>query len=858
MARVEATGFSGGIWCLWKRNQMAMEVVSTSSYCILLKVINPKADNAWLLLVIYGSPQARLGENLPWYVIGNFNTVLYEHEKLGGAPVNRYSCDKFAQCIEECNLVENCGIWIRLETHREENLQRYFKFLGPWLQHPDFHEQVRNAWRDGDSWMENMKRLTNDLRAWNKDCFGNMSRRNTHFFHQTKLIRRRGNKIDALLDDNGVWIHEENTIRSLLVCFYQRLYSTSGPRTQALATVSTYPPMSSDDLAMMSAQVSMEEVRKALFSMGNYKAPGPDGFHPLFFKAKWEILGPSIYNFVTDVFSNPALISMVNQTTLTLIPKAKGNDPSHASDFRPIALCNVIYKIVTKVIANRIKGILPKLISLNQSSFISGRSTFDNSIVLQEIVHSLSYMTGKKGYMVVKLDLQKAYDKMEWSFVLQSMELLGIPPNLISIIQSCLSTINMCINWYGRHSNNFSTSCGLRQGDPLSPYLFVIALERLSHSISDAVNDGLWCPLKIGLGGPSISHLMFADDILLVAEATDQQANHIKQILDVFCSCSGQRVNFNKSKIFYSRNVAPNMASMICSTLGVEETKDLERYLGFPIIVGRKSKAAYSFIIDKVQSKLTGRKARSLSLAGRVTLAQNVIMSMPNYVMQTCCIPASICDKVERLCRNFIWGTTSEARRCHLLSWDTICRPKEEGGLGFRSLRMVNICYMLKLGWNLVVNQDALWVRVMRSKYDCGGLMLPNVRCGSRASHIWREIARSWNLVEQSVAWVVRNGQTVRFWQDRWVHGLGHLSDLAAEIPSDEWDFLVSDYVAEAEWNWTKLKQLLPADKIASIKPPCQGAEDFPVWSHSKDGFFTIKTAYQFLYADNINREPPI
>lgn len=121
------------------------------------------------------------------------------------------------------------------------------------------------------------------------------------------------------------------------------------------------------------------EIRRALFSMGNYKAPGPGGFH-LIFKTNWELLGPSIYEFVCQAFSNPLVLGDVNQTLLTLILKVV--DPTGAVDFRPIALCNVIYKIVTKVLANRIKAFLPHIISPNQSSFISGRNTTDNCIIL--------------------------------------------------------------------------------------------------------------------------------------------------------------------------------------------------------------------------------------------------------------------------------------------------------------------------------------------------------------------------------------------------------------------------------------------------------------------------------------------
>lgn len=177
-------------------------------------------------------------------------------------------------------------------------------------------------------------------------------------------------------------------------------------------------------------------------------------------------------------------------------------------------------------------------------------------------------------------------------------------------------------------------------------------------------------------------------------------------------------------------------------------TNDLSSYLGVIIITCRNGKDAYAFIIDKVRSKLTGWKAKSLSFAGMITLAHSCIMSIPMYVMHSTSLPASICDEVEKLCRDFIWGSTFESIKCHLVSWEFICRPKEEGGVGFRSLRMVNTCYMMKLGWDLIINGETLWVRVTRAKYNRGNLLIPNVRCDSKVSHIWRGIYSAWNLVE--------------------------------------------------------------------------------------------------------------
>lgn len=203
---------------------------------------------------------------------------------------------------------------------------------------------------------------------------------------------------------------------------------------QHLHSASSYPPIAESDFQHLGAPVSFDEVRLALFSMGNYKAPCLDGFHPIFFKAKWEVLGPSIFAFVQQIFVVPSMIGDINHTFLTLIPKIV--EPTKPYDFRPVALYNVIYKIVTKVLCNRIKPILSSIISLFQTSFIAGRNATDNATILLEVVHAIQLMAGRRRYMVIKFDLAKAYDKMEWSFICESLDLLHFPGHISDHIQA--------------------------------------------------------------------------------------------------------------------------------------------------------------------------------------------------------------------------------------------------------------------------------------------------------------------------------------------------------------------------------------------------------------------------------------
>lgn len=166
------------------------------------------------------------------------------------------------------------------------------------------------------------------------------------------------------------------------------------------------------------------------------------------------------------------------------------------------------------------------------------------------------------------------------------------------------------------------------------------------------------------------------------------------EILETFGSFSGQTINKGKSCVLFSPNTPSSIASAVSSQLGIARTENLGRYLGIPILSGRKGKEDFSFPVDKVRGKLTGWKASNLSQPVRISLAQSCLFNIPNYVMQMCKLPAWVCDYIEKLCRDLIWGSTPEARKNHLISWETICKPKEDGGLCFHSLRMLDEAWM--------------------------------------------------------------------------------------------------------------------------------------------------------------------
>jgi hypothetical protein len=308
----------------------------------------------------------------------------------------------------------------------------------------------------------------------------------------------------------------------------------------------------------------------------------------------------------------------------------------------------------------RLKEYIPMLVSPYQAGFVPGRSIHENIVVAQEMIHSMHNMKGKKAYFAIKVDLSKAYDKLNWEFIWRILQEIGIPHKMMNVIMHSVTSVETNVKWNGARADYFRPQRGIRQGDPISPYLFVLCIDKLSHLIMHAVETGEWRAMKAGKNGPVISHLMFADDLLLFGEATEHQMNCVMRILDVFCRLSGQQVSTEKTSIYFSRNASRTICDRLSQISGFRETNTLGRYLGVPLIGRAPRRMDFQYVIDQVRAKLTRWKGNQLSFAGRVTLAKSVIKAVPIYPMMTTVIPKSCIEEIQKLQRRFIWGTLTK------------------------------------------------------------------------------------------------------------------------------------------------------------------------------------------------------
>ncbi|KAA3467965.1 LINE-1 reverse transcriptase isogeny [Gossypium australe] len=348
-----------------------------------------------------------------------------------------------------------------------------------------------------------------------------------------------------------------------------------------------------------------------------------------------------------------------------------------------------------KVIANRFKVIFPKLISQEQAGFIAGWNISNNIILAQEVIHSMRCKQMGRNWMAIKLDLEKAYDRVSWDYINDALTAVGIPIFLRRVIMSAITSSSMQILWNGVPTRKFKLVRGIHQGCPLSPYLFVLCMKGLGHSIRANRDASKWKSIWLSRSGPELLHLFFAGDLVIFCKAQLEQARLLESILKLFCANSGHRISVRKSNIYFSK-----------STEG-----------GVPLLHERVTSSMLGFIVEKVRRKLQNWDARKLSIVGRITLAKSVLLSIPNYFMQSLMILKGVCFDIEKFVRQFIWGSTEGPTKMSLVKWDSICQPRARGGLGFRHLSDQNTSFLMKIEFSLASKSNALWVLVLRSKY---------------------------------------------------------------------------------------------------------------------------------------------
>jgi ribonuclease HI len=589
-----------------------------------------------------------------------------------------------------------------------------------------------------------------------------------------------------------------------------------------------------------------EEVRFALHQMAPTKAPGPDGFPAGFFQKNWDVLGEDIIQATLDTLNSGAMPDFLNMTNIALIPKVK--NPTKVTEFKPISLCNVLYKVISKVLANRLKKVLMHIISPVQSAFIPGRLITDNVLVAYETLHTMhTCMKGKKGFMAVKLDMSKAYDRVEWSFLEQVMYKMGFDQRWIDLIMMCVTTVRYAIVVNGQPCGSIIPERGLRQGDPISPYLFLLCAEALSSMLMKANREGVLTGVLTSKRGPRISHLFFADDSLLFCRSTKTQWQLLTTLLKRYEEASGQRLNSNKTSIFFSKNSSLEDKKAILEEAGIPDIQCFDTYLGLPALVGKSRTAAFWGIIDRVRKCLSDWKLKFLSQAGKEILIKAVIQAIPAYCMSLFLIPKTLCLEINAQIRKFWWNQSGKDSRINWMSWNCMSVSKSAGGMGFRDFSCFNQALLAKQIWRMWKNPDSLVAQLMQAKYFPGKNIL-EATMGRRPSFAWRSIHGSCDLLKEGLIWRVGNGYSIKIWKDRWLPNPTTYQVFSPPTILDPNASVNELLDGDSKWwNSQLVESIFSAEEsqlILSIPPSSTNQPDTLIWRGSPNGCFTVRSAY--------------
>ena len=393
--------------------------------------------------------------------------------------------------------------------------------------------------------------------------------------------RRARNKITQLLDENGNIIEDEEGLVVIATSYFRQIFESSNPEEieEALAQVpTTITGAMNDDLT---APVSEWEVKLALFAMHPEKAPGPDGMTALFYQKFWDIVKEDLTLMVNKFLFEGTMANGLNDTNICLIPKI--SKPTAMTQFRPISLCNVSYKIISKVLCQRLKKVLPGLISETQSAFVAGRQISDNVMIAQEMFHALrTKPSGRNKRMAIKTDMSKAYDRMEWSFIEAVLRKMGFSETWTSWVMRCITSVKYRVLMNGEPRGNIIPGRGLRQGDPLSPFIFILCTEALASLLNHAEIQGKITGMRVTRTCPSVSHLLFADDSLFFCKAEPRECEEVMKVVRKYGKASCQCINFDKSSLLFGKRINANTRQEIKDALGIQNEGGMGTYLGIP------------------------------------------------------------------------------------------------------------------------------------------------------------------------------------------------------------------------------------------------------------------------------------
>ena len=364
---------------------------------------------------------------------------------------------------------------------------------------------------------------------------------NSRYFHLMMNATRRNNYLKGVMVD-GNWVHEPALVKEEVKSFFSNRYQESDYQRPTLEGI-CFQKLNQHQNDRLTACFQEEEVKNAIWDCGSDKCPGPDGLNFRFIKNFWQLLKPDILRFLDEFYVHGVFPKGGNASFIALIPKVA--DPQILNDYRPISLIGCMYKIVAKVLANRMKKVMTTIVDETQSAFIEGRHLLHSALIVNEVIEEAK--RSNKSCLIFKVDYEKAYDSVSWGFLLYMLQRAGFSSKWIKWIEGCLNSASISVLVNGSPKGEFIPKRGLRQGVPLAPFLFNVVAKGLNGLMRKAKEENMYKAYQVGSNKVQISLLQFADDTIFLGEADMENVKTIKAVLRSFKLVSGLKINFAKS-----------------------------------------------------------------------------------------------------------------------------------------------------------------------------------------------------------------------------------------------------------------------------------------------------------------------
>ncbi|XP_058725811.1 uncharacterized protein LOC131597115 [Vicia villosa] len=664
------------------------------------------------------------------------------------------------QTIVERDVSDHAPIWIK--DNKRNWGPKPFRFNNMWFDHEKFFMFVEGEWRK--------IRVKGNVP---EDMVVGRARAAIDFWENLnkKEERRRRNSLCAL-EARGGRLEDVTDIKEFIHNHFNLFFNDIVEERPVLSGVNL-KPLSVSDSHSIERPFSEMEVKEAIWSCDGNKSAGLDGYSLEFYKRFWVVIREDVLRLCNDFHDKGTLVKSITSSFLALIPK--NNNPQNLGEYRPICLVGSIYKIISKILAARLKEVIDTLVSNNQTAFVPGRNKMDGVLLVNEL---LDWMKKKKrGSILLKVDFEKAYDSVSWQYLKEMMMRMGFGERWMKWMDSCIFKSHISVLVNGSATKEFKVNKGLRQGDPLSPFLFVLAMEGLTTLVRKSIEVGDFKPFKYGEEDYA-DILQFADDTIILGKSSCDNLWSLKVLLRGFELVSGLKINFAKSNII-GVNVGDSFLNAAKAFLSCNKGSIPFKFLGIMVGESHRKKKVWAEVINKIKGRLSSWKGKNLSMGGRVTLVNSVLNAIPTFTLSFFKAPTKVIKEIRRLQSDFLWGGSTDKKCIHWVKWKYVCRPKEKGGLGVRDVEEVNKALLLKWKWRILKEDNAIWSKFFSLRYPCPKLKLqvPNGDMNRSDDSIWwRDITKN-NLIDDFIdggfsgcfSCCCKDGKNILFWHSLWL-----------------------------------------------------------------------------------------